>query len=169
METYGCYIIQEKNTLIHMIKYYHIIDKLVLKPWGKSLEQCFWLNAYIDRNKLFLIQRIGIRLTYHTHKHGVPRNGQQMHVLRGLSNESFMLLPKYCHNLELRSPGTITYIDIDVDNQFRFFFITLGCLIRAFQQFCHSIICIETQFIVIRKDSNNQIFQWYLVLIDRRK
>lgn len=43
-------------------------------------------------------------------------------VLKGSTEEFFMLLPEHCHNLILQNPKTVTHIDIDAGNQFKFFF-----------------------------------------------
>ncbi|XP_044468532.1 uncharacterized protein LOC123198030 [Mangifera indica] len=91
-----------------------------------------------------------------------------LNEIRGSPEESFKLLPIFCHNLEQRNPGTITQIDTDEDHRFHFVFMALGCSIRAFRDFCRPVICIDgaflkgrywgTLFIAVGKDGNNQIF-----------
>ena len=92
-----------------------------------------------------------------------------MNALRGSAEESFLLLPEYCHNLKLRNPGTVTYIQTDADDRFDFFFMSLGCSIRSFQrQLIRPVICLDgaflrgkycgTLFIAVGKDGNNQIY-----------
>ncbi|XP_044479364.1 protein FAR1-RELATED SEQUENCE 5-like [Mangifera indica] len=91
-----------------------------------------------------------------------------INALRGSLEESFGILREYCHNLELKNPGTMTRIDVDLQNRFKFFFMCMGCSIRGFQQFCRPVICIDAShlkgkylgsfFIVVAKDGNNQIY-----------
>ncbi|XP_044492696.1 uncharacterized protein LOC123216324 [Mangifera indica] len=91
-----------------------------------------------------------------------------INALRGSPKESFGILREYCHNLELKNPGTMARIDVDLENRFKFFFMCMGCSIRGFQQFCRPVICINAShlkgkylgslFIVVAKDGNNQIY-----------
>ncbi|XP_044500271.1 uncharacterized protein LOC123221497 [Mangifera indica] len=91
-----------------------------------------------------------------------------INALRGSPEESFGILREYCHNLELKNPGTMARIDVDLENRFKFFFMCMGCSIRGFQQFCRPVICIDAShlkgkylgslFIAVAKDGNNQIY-----------
>ena len=42
-------------------------------------------------------------------------------LIRGSPEESFPLLPSYCHMLKLKNPGTVTYIEVDENKKFKFF------------------------------------------------
>lgn len=85
-----------------------------------------------------------------------------LNALRGSPEYSFKLLLEYCHNLMLCNHDIVTHIKTYEGNQFKFFFMALGCFVWAFQQFCHPIICIDIAhlkgrylkrlFIVIMKD-----------------
>ncbi|XP_044472214.1 uncharacterized protein LOC123200898 [Mangifera indica] len=91
-----------------------------------------------------------------------------LNEIRGSLEESFRLLPLFCYNLQQRNPSTITQIETDSDNRFQFVFISLGCSIRAFREYCRPVICIDgaflkgrywgTLFIAMGKDGNNQIY-----------
>ncbi|XP_044500237.1 uncharacterized protein LOC123221453 [Mangifera indica] len=91
-----------------------------------------------------------------------------INALQGSPEESFGILREYCHNLELKNPGTMVRIDVDLENRFKFFFMCMGCSIRGFQQFCRPVICIDAShlkgkylgsfFIAVAKDGNNQIY-----------
>lgn len=88
--------------------------------------------------------------------------------LRSSLEESFMLLPKYCYNLELHNPGTVTHIETDGANRFKFFFMALGCCVRVFRDHIRPVICVdaaflkskylETLYIAVGKDGNNQVY-----------
>ena len=42
-------------------------------------------------------------------------------LIRGSPEESFPLLPPYCHMLKLKNPGTFTHIEVDENKKFKFF------------------------------------------------
>ena len=88
--------------------------------------------------------------------------------LRGSPEESFALLPEFCHMLELKNPGTITHIHTDGNNHFLYFFMAIGASVRGFQQCIRPVICVDgaflkgkylgTLFVAVCKDGNNQIY-----------
>ena len=88
--------------------------------------------------------------------------------LRGSPEESFMLLPDYCYNLQRTNPGTITAIETDDDHRFTNFFMALGCTVHAFREYLRPVICIDAAFlkgrylghlfIMVALDGNNQIY-----------
>lgn len=90
-----------------------------------------------------------------------------------------MVLHECCHNLEIKNPRTMTRIDINAKNKFQIFFMTLGCLIRRFQQFYYLVICIdvshlkgkylESLFIVVVKTIIIKFIHWLLVLATRKE
>ena len=43
-------------------------------------------------------------------------------LARGSPEESFAILPSYCHMLEMNNPGTVTFVDTDALNRFKYFF-----------------------------------------------
>ena len=45
-----------------------------------------------------------------------------MGLARGSPDDSFTILHAYCHMLELKNPGTVTFIDTDALNRFKYFF-----------------------------------------------
>ncbi|XP_044461107.1 uncharacterized protein LOC123192549 [Mangifera indica] len=88
--------------------------------------------------------------------------------LRGTPEESFMLLPEYCLNLERCNPRTVTHILTDEEDRFKYYYMAFGCSIRTFQQHIRSVICIDAVFlkgrylgqlfIAVALDENNQIY-----------
>ena len=44
-------------------------------------------------------------------------------LIRGSPDESFPLLPSYCHMLKLKNPGTVTHIEVDENNKLKFFLL----------------------------------------------
>ncbi|KAL5577995.1 hypothetical protein UlMin_019694 [Ulmus minor] len=53
-------------------------------------------------------------------------------LIRGSPEESFPLLPSYCHMLKLKNPRTFTRIEVDENKKFKFFFMALDVLIKGF-------------------------------------
>lgn len=62
-------------------------------------------------------------------------------------NQSFKILPLYCHVLEDKNPGTVTYIEKDDDNHFMYFFMALGPCIRGFRSSIRPVIAIDGTFL----------------------
>ena len=70
--------------------------------------------------------------------------------------------------LEQKNPGTITDIVTDVDNQFKYLFMTFGACISGFRTSIGPVITVDgtflkskylgTLFVVASKDGNNQIY-----------
>ncbi|KAL6327865.1 hypothetical protein AAG906_026544 [Vitis piasezkii] len=88
--------------------------------------------------------------------------------IRGSPEESYNTLPSYCYVLEQKNPGTITDIVIDCDNQFKYFFMSIGASLVGFHTSIRLVVAIDgtflkakylgTLFIVACKDGNNQIY-----------
>ena len=47
-------------------------------------------------------------------------------LLYGSHADSFSILPKYCYNLKLANPGTVTHIETDAEGQFKMCFVGFG-------------------------------------------
>ena len=51
-------------------------------------------------------------------------------LLYGSHEDSFSVLPKYCHNLKLASPDTVTHIETDDEGKFKMCFVGFGVSVR---------------------------------------
>ena len=88
--------------------------------------------------------------------------------VRGTAEESFKLLPSYFAMLEARNPGTVTHIETDDNQCFRYCFMALGASIRGFQSSIRPVVAVDATtlkhkysghlFIAAAMDGNNQIY-----------
>lgn len=54
-------------------------------------------------------------------------------LVRGTAAHNFAILPSYCYMLKKANDGTVTHIEVDGDNRFKYFFMALGPQIRGFR------------------------------------
>ncbi|KAJ4717563.1 MuDR family transposase [Melia azedarach] len=88
--------------------------------------------------------------------------------VKGSLDESFSLLPAYCEMLEKKNPGTVTHIETDSLNHFKYFFMALGSSIRGFRSSIRPVIAVDRtflkgkyrgiMFVAVCKDGNNQTY-----------
>ncbi|XP_038717254.1 uncharacterized protein LOC120010540 [Tripterygium wilfordii] len=88
--------------------------------------------------------------------------------LRGSPEESFAYLPHYCAVLEINNHGTITHIESDDENRFKYFFMAIGASLRGFQSSMRLVIVVDgthlkgkylgTLFVATALDENEQIY-----------
>ncbi|KAK3222173.1 hypothetical protein Dsin_009198 [Dipteronia sinensis] len=86
----------------------------------------------------------------------------------GPPEESFKLLPVYCHRLKEVNPGTITAMKTNVANQFEYLFIAHAASLHGFHTVIRPVIAIDgthlkgkfssIMFVAICLDANNQVF-----------
>ncbi|KAK3204666.1 hypothetical protein Dsin_018712 [Dipteronia sinensis] len=86
----------------------------------------------------------------------------------GPPEESFKLLPAYCHRLKEVNPGTITTMKTNVANQFEYLFIAHAASLHGFHTVIRPVIAIDgthlkgkffgIMFVAICLDANNQVF-----------
>ncbi|KAK3221585.1 hypothetical protein Dsin_008610 [Dipteronia sinensis] len=86
----------------------------------------------------------------------------------GPPEESFKLLPAYCHRLKEVNPGTITTMKTNVANQFEYLFIAHAASLHGFHTVIRPVISIDgthlkgifsgIMFVAICLDANNQVF-----------
>lgn len=74
--------------------------------------------------------KIGVTVSYSTAWRG---RKQAASDVRGSSEESFHRLPSYLHMLKKMNPHTVTEIEVDEQNQFKYLFFALGACIEGFQ------------------------------------
>ncbi|XP_062114150.1 protein FAR1-RELATED SEQUENCE 3-like [Humulus lupulus] len=87
--------------------------------------------------------------------------------VRGSNEESYALLPSYLHMLKLANPGTITRIEKDEENRFKYMFLSFDASLDGWKH-CRAIIVVDVTFLKTKcggtlyvaylKDGNNQIF-----------
>ncbi|XP_060958349.1 uncharacterized protein LOC115712279 [Cannabis sativa] len=87
--------------------------------------------------------------------------------VRGSYEESYAELPAYLHMLKLSNPGTITRIEKDDDNRFKYMFLAFGCSLDGWKH-CRPVVVVDGTFLKAKcggtlyaacaKDGNNQIF-----------
>ena len=83
----------------------------------------------------------------------------------GSPKESYGASPCYCYMLQQKNYGTITDIVTDVDNQFKYLFMSFGACIYGFCTSIRPIIAVDgtflkskylgTLFVAASKDGNN--------------
>ncbi|XP_038713386.1 uncharacterized protein LOC120007256 [Tripterygium wilfordii] len=88
--------------------------------------------------------------------------------IRGSPELSFAYLPHYCAELEKNNPGTITRIESDKENMFKYFFLALAPSLRGFRSSMRRVIAVDgthlkgkylgTLFIASALDGNNHIY-----------
>ncbi|KAK3188651.1 hypothetical protein Dsin_028212 [Dipteronia sinensis] len=89
-------------------------------------------------------------------------------LARGSPEDLFSILPLYCHMLERKNPGTVTFLDTDSVNRFNYFFMVLGPSIEGFKSCIRPVVAIDgtflkckhqgTLFIATSLDGNNQVY-----------
>ncbi|KAL5548123.1 hypothetical protein UlMin_003354 [Ulmus minor] len=67
-------------------------------------------------------------------------------LIRGSLEQSFHLLPSYCYMLEKVNPGTLTNIEVDRDNRFKYLFLAFGVAIKGFE-FMRKVVGIDDKFL----------------------
>ncbi|KAK1562202.1 hypothetical protein Q3G72_008025 [Acer saccharum] len=86
----------------------------------------------------------------------------------GAPEESFKLLPAYCHRLKEVNPGTVTAMKTNDANQFEYMFIAHAASLHGFRTVIRPVIAIDGThlkgkfsgilFVAICLDANNQVF-----------
>ena len=135
---------------------------------GKLLKKKFIAVDRIYRPKEIVVD---VRDEYHiyiSYTQAWRANNYALDELRGTPEESYALLPEFCHMLELKNLGIIIHIHTDGDNHFLYFFMAIGACLRGFQQCIRPVICVDgaflkgkylgTLFVAVCKDGNNQIY-----------
>ncbi|KAL0699890.1 hypothetical protein Bca4012_056012 [Brassica carinata] len=81
--------------------------------------------------------RLGVKVSYATALRG---KNKALSDLRGNPEESFARLPSYLYMLEKMNPDTITRLEVDEKNQFKYMFFALGACIEGFKAMRQVII-----------------------------
>ena len=105
---------------------HHNANKKVL---GSILKEVMLENSRIYRGKEIMTDmaaRFKIDISYHQ---AWRAKCYALKLLRGTPEQSFAELPLYCHNLKLKNPGTVTYIQTDEYHRFELFFLAIGAAV----------------------------------------
>ena len=91
-----------------------------------------------------------------------------MEKVRGTPEDSFKLLPLYMEMLKKKNLGTCTFLEVDKENNFKYFFMAIGGCIHGFISSIRPVIAIDgtflkgkfkgTLFIATALDGNNQLY-----------
>ena len=91
-----------------------------------------------------------------------------MEKVRGTPKDSFKLLSLYMKMLKKKNSGTCTFLEVDNENNFKYFFMAIGSCIHGFISSIRSVIAIDgtflkgkfkgTLFIATALDGNNQLY-----------
>nr|KAJ0193078.1 hypothetical protein LSAT_V11C800406530 [Lactuca sativa] len=139
-----------ENVLCHFLKGI-LVDSTDSMLWRKQIQRT-------------LNNRLCVHISYW--KAWNPKM-YDLNLLRGTHEEGFQRQLLYCCNLEKKNLGAVTHIKMSDDNKFEYFFIAIGCAVRALQICLRPIIIIDgthlkgkylgTIFLVVGMDGNNQI------------
>lgn len=90
-------------------------------------------------------------------------------MIRGSPSESYNLLLKYSHILEKENESTIISLKLDGNNNFFYYFVSIGSCINDFFQCIKPVIVVDgthlkrlycgTMFVATCLDRNNQLYQ----------
>ncbi|XP_022871183.1 uncharacterized protein LOC111390377 [Olea europaea var. sylvestris] len=92
---------------------------------------------------------------------------QTLKMIRGDPTESFDRIPSFFYMIRQRNPGTVTELEVDSHNRFKYCFMALGASIQGWQH-CRPVIVVDdtylnghyggTLFTACTQDANNGIF-----------
>ncbi|TYK08435.1 protein FAR-RED ELONGATED HYPOCOTYL 3-like [Cucumis melo var. makuwa] len=104
-----------------------------------AIENCKWsLRAscciHGDRS-LWVLTSISYQKAWRAHKAALDD-------IRGSSDDSYKMLPRFAYILELNNPGIFAIYIVDVDGRFLYFFMALSASISGWQH-CRPIISID--------------------------
>ncbi|XP_022889448.1 uncharacterized protein LOC111404956 [Olea europaea var. sylvestris] len=109
------------------------------------------------------------------HNYGVSLNyvkawrsrERTLKILRGDPTDSFMKIPSFFYMLDQINPGTVTGLELDSHNRFKYCFMAIGTSIRGWQH-CRPVMVVDaaylnghhggTLFTTCTQDANNSIF-----------
>ncbi|KAM6543462.1 hypothetical protein CsatB_007909 [Cannabis sativa] len=90
-----------------------------------------------------------------------------LELARGRQDDSYQQLPMYLHMLKVSNPGTITHLETDTKNRFKYLFLAFANSIRGWKH-CRPVIVTDgtflktsfggTLFSASTMDANNNIF-----------
>ena len=100
-----------------------VLAKFVAEVYTKNPNRAYTGKGIVADINL----RYKIQITYHQ---AWRAKKFALELLRGTHEESFAKLPVYCHNLKIHNPGTVTYIQTDELERFKFIYVSLGASVR---------------------------------------
>ncbi|KAK2655056.1 hypothetical protein Ddye_008108 [Dipteronia dyeriana] len=152
-----------------------LVHRVLLHLTVFSFERMVWVTMLIKLNMLphelgLFLEPKGILLNPLARRKLVQMMADytMRHLFFGPPEESFKLLPAYCHRLEEVNPGTITALKTNVANQFEYMFIAHAASLHGFLTVIRPVIAIDgthlkgkffgIMFVAICLDGNNQVF-----------
>ena len=118
-------------------------------------------------------QEYGVQLTYHQ---AYRVREVDVEIVRGNLAESFNLLFKYSHILIKANKGTVTHLERDRNDNFLYYFITLGYSIKSFMQYIWLVIAVDnthlkglyrgSMFVATCLDDSNQLYPLIIGVMD---
>ncbi|XXG46541.1 hypothetical protein AAC387_Pa02g1359 [Persea americana] len=110
-------------------------------------------------------KEFGTRITYR--KAHIVRK-IVLRVVQGSYQESLKIIPLYCRELHMTNPGTVTNIDMIVEDRFRRFFWAFGPCNRSFCELLRPTIAVDGShlrgkypgvlLVVVTYDDNHKLF-----------
>ena len=118
-------------------------------------------------------QEYGVQLTY---QQAYRAKEVGLEIVRGNPAESYNLLPKYSHVLTKANEGTVTHLQRDGDDNFLYYFVTLGSSIKGFTQYIRPVIAVDgthlkglyrgSMFVATCLNGNNQLYPLAIGVMD---
>ncbi|XP_022880717.1 uncharacterized protein LOC111397985 [Olea europaea var. sylvestris] len=126
--------------------------------------------TYIARD---MEREFGVKISYSKARRGKLH---ALNMLHGTPRDSFQKLSSYCHVVGESNPGTVTHIEVDCCNRFRYFFVAFGASIRGYMQYLRPVICVDgshlkgpykgTLLVATAQDGNKQIYPLAWGIVD---
>ncbi|XP_010424785.1 PREDICTED: protein FAR1-RELATED SEQUENCE 8-like [Camelina sativa] len=89
------------------------------------------IDTPTPKNLIPLVQsRVGVKVSYSTANRGKKLAAYD---LRGTPEDSFKLVHCYMHMLQTMNPGTISFVELDEAQRFKYLFFALGACIEGFK------------------------------------
>ncbi|XP_022891866.1 uncharacterized protein LOC111406718 [Olea europaea var. sylvestris] len=118
-------------------------------------------------------REFGVKISYSKAHRGKLH---ALNMLHGTPRDSFQKLSSYCHVVGESNPRTVTHIEVDSYNRFRYFFVAFGASIRGYMQYLRPVICVDgshlkgpykgTLLVATTQDGNKQIYPLTWEIVD---
>ncbi|XP_013630834.1 PREDICTED: uncharacterized protein LOC106336532 [Brassica oleracea var. oleracea] len=130
----------------------------------------FWVNKYVETHTCSVGDRIAQR------KHCTPKALlYAQELVRGSAEDGYEQLPSYLEQISLVNLGSITGLELDSLNKFKYIFLSFGASIRGFQYQRRVIVVDGTHLsgkyegvilVAAAQDGNFQIFSLAFAIVD---
>ncbi|XP_013624639.1 PREDICTED: uncharacterized protein LOC106330764 [Brassica oleracea var. oleracea] len=130
----------------------------------------FWVTKYVETHICSVGDRIAQR------KHCTPKEFlYAQELVRGSAEDGYERLPSYLEQISLTNPGSITGLELDSLNRFKYLFLSFGASIRGFRYQTRVIVVDGTHLngkyqgvmlVAGAQDGNFQIFPLAFAIVD---